>query len=132
MPEGLQPMQSAYLDVADVLATYFDGLYHSDTKRLRSVFHLRAQYVCATEGTLTYRTMEEYFPIVDQRPSPASRGEARADNIVSIEFAGPVTAFARVNCAIGPKYFTDLLTLILIDGRWQIISKVFHFEVRES
>ena len=125
-------MQEAYSEVIDVLSTYFDGLYHSDTSRLRRVFHPRAQYVCATEGELLYRTMEEYFPVVDQRPSPASRGEARADNIVSIEFAGPVTAFARVNCAIGPKFFTDLLTLIRIDGRWQIISKVFHFDLRQS
>jgi 4-oxalocrotonate tautomerase len=125
-------MQNAYAEIAAVLSTYFDGLYHSDTKRLRSVFHPRAQYVCATDGTLTYRTMEEYFPIVDERPSPASRGEARADSIVSIEFAGPVTAFARVNCAIGPKYFTDLLTLIRLDGRWQIISKVFHFELEAA
>jgi 4-oxalocrotonate tautomerase len=125
-------MPNAYAEVANVLSTYFDGLYHSDTRRLRSVFHPRAHYVCATEGTLTYRTMEEYFPIVDARPSPASREEARADSIVSIEFAGPVTAFARVHCAIGPKYFTDLLTLIRIDGRWQIISKVFHFEIRDA
>jgi Putative lumazine-binding len=124
-------MQGAYREVADVLSTYFDGLYRSDTKRLRSVFHPRAQYVCAADGTLTYLTMEEYFPIVDQRPSPARRGEARSDNIVSMEFAGPVTAFARVNCAIGPKYFTDFLTFIHIDGRWQIISKVFHFDIRE-
>jgi Putative lumazine-binding len=125
-------MENEYLQVAEVLSTYFDGLYHSDTQRLRRVFHPRAHYVCATEGTLTYRTMDEYFPIVDRRPSPESRGEARADKIVSIEFAGPVTAFARVNCAIGPKHFTDLLTLVRLDGRWQIISKVFHFDVRET
>jgi hypothetical protein len=125
-------MQGAYPDVADVLSLYFDGLYHSDTTRLRRVFHPRAQYVCATEGTLAHLTMEEYFPIVDQRPSPASRGEERSDDIVSIEFAGPVTAFARVHCAVGPKCFTDLLTLIRIDGHWQIISKVFHFDVREN
>ena len=125
-------MRDSYRDIVDVLSTYFDGLYHSDTGRLRRVFHPRAHYVCATEGTLLYRTMEEYFPVVDQRPSPASRGEARADSIVSIEFAGPVTAVAKVNCAIAPKYFTDLLTLIHLDGRWQIISKVFHFDIRQA
>jgi hypothetical protein len=125
-------MQDAYLEVVELLSTYFDGLHHGDTTRLRSVFHPRAQYACATEGTLTHLTMEEYFPVVDQRPSPASRGEERSDDIVSIEFAGPVTAFARVHCAVGPKCFTDLLTLIRIDGRWQIISKVFHFDVREN
>ena len=73
--------------------------------------------------------MDEYFPIVDARPSPASRGEARRDRILSIEFAGPVTAFARVECAIAPKFFTDFLTLVKLDGRWQIIAKVFHYEL---
>ena len=124
-------MSSPFEEISTMLQLYFDGLYHSDTQRLRHVFHARAQYVCVSDATLTYRTMEEYFPIVDQRPSPASRGEPRADDIVSIEFAGPVTAFARVNCAIGPKYFTDFLTFIHIDDRWQAISKVFHFDVRE-
>jgi len=32
---------------------------------------------------------------------------------------------------LGPKFFTDLLTLIFVDGRWQIISKVFHFDLRD-
>lgn len=121
---------AAYADVAEALADYFDGLYFSDTTRLGRIFHPQALYACATEGNLLHLTMQEYFPIVDKRPSPASRGEPRADHIVSIEFAGPVTAFVRLNCAIGPKFFTDLLTLVHVDGRWQIISKVFHFDLK--
>jgi 4-oxalocrotonate tautomerase len=124
-------MSTQYEAVAKVLQTYFDGLYHSDTKRLGQVFHPKARYVCATEDKLVDLGMGEYFPVVDKRPSPASRSEPRADRIVSIEFAGPKTAFARVNCAIGPKRFTDLLSLILQDGRWQIISKNFHFDLAE-
>ncbi|MFY8106000.1 MAG: nuclear transport factor 2 family protein [Elstera sp.] len=121
-------MSDLFSEVVPVLNTYFDGLYFSDTARLRQVFHPRAQYVCASDGTLLYRTMDEYFPVVDARPAPASRGEPRRDRIVSIAFAGPVTAVATLNCAIGAKYFTDLLTLIKLDGRWQIMSKVFHAE----
>lgn len=113
--------------VAAVIATYFDGLYHSDTKLLAQVFHPKAQYVCVTDGTLLYRDMAEYFPVVDARPSPASRGELRRDEIVSIEFAGAVTARAVLHCAIGPRFFTDYLTFIRLDGRWQVISKVFHY-----
>lgn len=115
--------------VGEVLSTYFDGLYHSDTDRLKQVFHPRAIYACATEGPLLYLGMDAYFPIVDQRPSPASRGETRRDRIVSIRFAGPATAFAHVECAIGPKRFTDFLSLVRVDNRWQIISKVFHFDL---
>lgn len=123
-------MDTNFTAVAAVLGRYFDGLYQSDTKLLRSVFHPKAHYVCATGGTLVHLGMDEYFPIVDQRPSPASRNEVRADRIVAIEFAGPVTAFARVECAIGAKFFSDLLTLVFVEDRWQIISKVFHFDLR--
>lgn len=119
---------SAYSELAASLAGYFDGLYHSDTARLRRIFHPKAIYACATDGDLLFRTMDEYFPVVDARPSPASRNEPRRDRIVSIEFAGDVTAFAKLNCAIGEKYFTDFLTLVRVGGPWQIISKVFHHD----
>ena len=79
-------MVTAYGAIAEVMSAYFDGLYHSDSSRLASVFHARAHYVCPTEDALVYRTMAEYFAIVDARPAPASRGEPRHDRIVSIEF----------------------------------------------
>jgi hypothetical protein len=85
--------------VAAVLQEYFDGLCHSDTQRLRRVFHPQAVYACATAEPAVILRMEEYFPIVDQRPSPASRGETVQERILSIEFAGPVTALAKVECA---------------------------------
>ncbi len=122
-------MESPFDAVIAVLKDYFEGLYRSDTQILRRVFHPAALYASATDGVLLTLRMDEYFPIVDQRPSPASRGEGRTDRILAIEFVGPVTALARVECSILPKHFTDLLTLILVDGRWQIISKVFHFEL---
>ncbi|MFO1202705.1 MAG: nuclear transport factor 2 family protein [Tabrizicola sp.] len=120
-------MNADFAGVAAVVATYFDGLYHSDIKRLAQVFHPKAQYVCVTDGTLLYRDMADYFPVVDARPSPASRGEPRRDEILAIDFAGPLTARATLRCAIGTRLFTDFLTLIHLDGRWQVISKVFHY-----
>jgi Putative lumazine-binding len=116
-----------FAGVAAVVGTYFDGLHHSDTQLLRQVFHPLAQYVCVTDGTLLYRDMDAYFPVVDARLSPASRGESRRDEILSVEFAGPVTARVALRCAIGTRLFTDFLTLIRLDGRWQVISKVFHY-----
>lgn len=123
-------MDNEYRAVAAVIELYFDGLYYSDVSRLEQVFHPKAQYVCATDGTLLYRTMEDYFPVVAAREAPASRGEARVDQILSIEFAGPVTARAVLQCAIGDRFFTDWLTLIKLEGRWQVISKVFHYVTR--
>jgi len=122
----------AFDGVRDVIGRYLDGLHRSDAELLATVFHPEAVYATATEGSLTRLSMAEYFPIVATRESPASRSEARTDAIESIEFAGPVTALARVQCSIGPKQFTDLLTMVCVDGRWQIIAKVFHFDVTDQ
>lgn len=119
----------AFAAISAAIQTYFDGLYMSDTERLRRVFHPKARYVTATGDELVDLGMEEYFPIVDARPSPASRNEPRRDQIVSIALAGPKTAAVRVNCAIADRYFTDLLTLIETDGEWRIIAKVFHYDI---
>lgn len=122
-------MSSEYAAIIGQLQTYFDGLYHSDTGRLAKAFHPSARYVCATNDDLIDLGMDEYFPIVDARESPASRNEDRRDRVISIELAGPKTAFARVECAIANRHFIDLLTLIKADGTWRIIAKVFHYEL---
>lgn len=118
--------------ITRVLGTYFDALYYCDTDKLTQVFHPRAIYATADEQPLLYRTMDEYVPVVAARQSPASRDEARADVIDSIEFAGENTAFARVRCAINGRQFTDFLTLIRTDGEWRIIAKVFQMAPRAS
>lgn len=118
--------------VTAVLGEYFAGLRHSDTARLKRAFHPEAHYFCATDGTLLHLDMAQYFPVVDRRPSPASQGHPPTDRILAIEFAGPVTAFAKVACSIPPRFFTDFLVLLKLDGRWQIVSKVFHYETRQG
>ena len=123
---------ASFSSLVAVLGEYFDGIYHSDTSILRRVFHPGALYACPTGGTLLQLQMDAYFDVVDKRPAPAALGQARQDRILSIEFAGPVVAIARVDCAIAPKRFQDVLTFVCIDGRWQIMSKVFHFEIDEA
>lgn len=123
------PAAQPFADVAAVLQQYFDGLYHSDSGALRKVFHPLATYTCATEKPLLHMGMSDYFALVDKRPAPAASGQKRQDRIVAIEFAGPDAAFARVECAIGQRFCTDLLTLVRIDGRWLIMAKVFHYDL---
>lgn len=118
--------------VSGVVQTYFDGLYHADVERLEIVFHPKAIYATADETPLLYRTMDEYFPVVAKRESPASRNEPRRDVIESIEFAGANTAFARLRCSIGTKDFIDFLTLVRTDGTWRIMAKIFHMAERAS
>ncbi|WP_411870544.1 nuclear transport factor 2 family protein [Vulcanococcus limneticus] len=117
--------------IHSVLQLYFDGLYHSDTTRLAQVFHPDALYATAVADKPIVWRMDEYFPVVDARPAPAASSLPRTDRVLSIELIGPVTAHARLQCSIPPRDFIDLLTLIHVDGRWQVISKVFHYDVRD-
>jgi Putative lumazine-binding len=121
-----------FVAIHALLEHYFDGLYHSDTRRLARVFHPKALYATAVgEAPIVWR-MDEYFAVVEARPAPAASSQPRTDRVLSIELVGPVTALAMVECSIGPEHFTDVLTLIHVDKRWQIISKVFHYDVRRS
>lgn len=115
--------------IHSVLKLYFDGLYHSDTQRLRRVFHPQALYATAVGDQPIVWHMDNYFPVVDARPAPVARVQPRTDRVLSIELIGPVTAHARLQCSIGPTDLIDLLTLIHVDGRWQVISKVFHYNM---
>ncbi len=125
-------MNQRFREIEELLQTYFDGLYHCDLDRLKTVFHRDAVYATTDEGTPLIRDMETYFSVVAKRVSPASRKEARRDIVEAIDIAGENTALARVRCRIGPRDFVDFLSLIRIDGQWQIIAKVFQITQRQS
>ena len=116
---------SDFQAVATVIGDYLDGLYHCDTDLLAQVFHPQAIYATADETPLLFRTMDEYFPVVAARTSPASRNEPRMGAIECIDFAGENTAFARVRCTFAAKDFVDFLTFVRVDDDWRIISKIF-------
>ena len=125
-------MEQPFIAVCELLQNYFDGLYYADTERLSHVFHPNAHYVCATDNETLLLCLPEYLSVVAKRVAPASKGEQRHDAILSIDFAGPNTAIAKVTCVLAPKHFVDLLSLIKTQGQWQIISKNFHYSMINS
>lgn len=126
-------MSSDVAAIEKVLQVYFDGLYEGDTKKLGEAFHPASHlYSADGDGKAADLPRAEWFKLVESRPSAKSKGSERGDRIVSIDFAGPATAFAKVECQIQPRYFTDYLTLLKVDGRWQVISKSFHAVTKEG
>jgi hypothetical protein len=123
---------TAFADVEAVLSIYFDALYYCDEERLSRAFHPRAIYATADETPLLHRTMDEYFPVVTGRQSPASRNEPRRDFVDAIELAGESTARARVRTTIAGREFVDFLTLVRAEGEWRIMSKIFQIRQRDS
>ncbi len=116
---------SQYNEVLALLRDYYDGLYNLDVAKLRDVFSPGAHYATIAKGALLELTMDEYFPRVEQRTSPADEGTPYESRVVSIRFAGENTAFAEVECSMFDHDYQDFLSLLRIDGRWRVQTKVF-------
>ena len=116
-------------DALRTVQTYLDGLYAGDVDLLGEAFHEKARLFSATEDELVALDVPAYLAIVAGRPSPRSRGDARVDEIVEVSPAGPSTVHVRVRNRYLPKQFTDDLVIVEDRGRWQIISKVWHYDL---
>ena len=112
--------------------TYLDGLYEGDAEKLAAVFHATSSLTCEENGALTPLPRDQWLEAVRTRPSPKARGLARHDQVLQIDQASPTTAFVKLECAIPPRFFTDYLCFLKVEGRWQVAQKVFATERRES
>ena len=114
-----------------VVQTYLDGLYEGDAEKIASAFHPTSRLTYEEGGKLTLLPRDQWLELVRGRPSPKSRGLARHDAILQIDQASPTMAFVKLKCAIPPRFFTDYLSLLKIDGRWQVAQKVYAAETRQ-
>lgn len=118
--------------IEDVIQTYLDGLYESDAGKIASVFHPTSALTSVTnDGELVVTPRDKWLDKVRARPSPKQQGLTRHDRVLTIDLISPTMAYVKLNCAIPPRFFTDQLSLLKIDGRWQIAQKVFMTEMRE-
>ena len=113
-----------------VVQTYLDGLYEGDADKLAQAFHPTSALTQWFGGELKIMPRDTWLDWVRNRPSPKALGLARADEILSIDIAAPGMAVVRLRCAIPPRFFTDVLSLLKIEGRWQVAQKVFATELR--
>lgn len=117
--------------IEQTIRTYFDGLYEGDADKLASVFHETSALTFEHDGHVSVLTRDQWLDSVRSRPAPKAKGLARDDAILLLDQSGPTTAFVKVRCQIPPRYFTDYLSLLKVDGRWVVAQKVFATEVRQ-
>ena len=111
--------------IEQMVQTYLDGLCEGDADKLASVFHDTSVLTYEQDGKLVVLPREQWLKAVRERPKPKDKGLPRDDVILMIDQSGPTTAFVKLKCQIPPRYFTDYLNLLKIDGRWVVAQKVF-------
>ena len=125
-------MDQSYAEIERALDTYFDGFFEGDVEKLKRIFHPQCHFYSAADGPLHDDDMLAIYEHVNTRLAPRDRTIPRQDRIFSIDVFGPEAALAKVQIAYGDKLYTDYLTLLQIDGRWQIISKTYTYVLLEA
>lgn len=130
-----KPISSQVRAVEALLGRYFDGLYDGDIAAWEAVFHPECRFHTVRADRPVSEPLGDVFERMRARKSPKSQGMARHDRIVTIDFSGPETALAKVECAVPPQFFTDYLTLCRFPGLdgfegWRIVTKTYRTEIR--
>ncbi len=110
--------------------TYLDGLYEGDADKLATVFHPTSALTWEETGVLTILPRDQWLTAVRGRASSQARGLERRDEILLIDQSSPTTAFVKLTCQIPPRFFTDYLSFLKVEGRWQVAQKIFATDVR--
>ncbi len=114
--------------VSSTIEAYFDLMYDADDSHFPTVFHDLCQVHGMRDGKLVAWSAAEFRKLVGSRPSPASTGSPRRQEIIRVEEISPEMAAAKVRVRIGQTCFLDLLVLHRIDGKWLVTSKGFCVE----
>ena len=118
--------------IEQTVRIYLDGLYEGDADKLASVFHETSALTYEQDGKLIALPRDLWLKAVRERPAPKAKDLPRDDVILSVDQAGPTTALVKVKCQLPPRFFTDYLSLLKIDGRWVVAQKVFATVVKSN
>lgn len=121
-----------HTEIQSLMQRYFDGLYHSDSKALRSVFHDDLVYVNGSVDIYEHMDLDAYMARIDARTPPSTRGDPREEIIEGIELKGDRIGIVEARMTMMGRNYQDLLTLINTDDGWRILTKVFSFVARED
>lgn len=113
---------SEYDAIAEVVQRYIAGARSGRGDDMKPVFHQDATVFGYVDDDLFAGPIKQLFAWNDEN-GPATDLQARIASIDLIE----TVATVRLELDNWTDYrFTDLFTLLKVDGKWKIMNKVFH------
>ncbi|MFM0047775.1 nuclear transport factor 2 family protein [Paraburkholderia sediminicola] len=112
-----------YSAIVDVLNKYSEGGAKASSAIMKPAFHEKASMFGVDGGKLVGGEIQVLYDVIDSsfRPSPEAKSA-----IVRIDIVG-TAASARVDTDnISGFRFTDFFNLLKVDGKWTVVSKIYH------
>ena len=111
-----------YDQIGTVIQHYIDGAKSGRADDMRAAFHKDATIFGYVKAGLFAGPIQQFFDWHEEN-GPATGLESR---VVSMDLVETVaTVRIELDDWTGDR-FTDLFTLLRIDGEWKIMNKVFH------
>lgn len=113
------------VEVRTVVQAYFDGMMEGNPYLLRQAFHPEAFLIGpgGEEGVLR-------IPFADwsaRMSHPLSDPDQRRNRILSVDITGNA-AVAKTELLWPGIRYVDYLSLLRVEGEWQIVNKIWHEE----
>ena len=108
--------------IAKTLQHYIDGARSGKGDDMKPAFHKDATIFGYAGADLFGGPIQQLFDWSDQN-GPAPELQAR---VASIDLVGTVAIVRLELTNLNSARYTDMFTLLKVDGEWKIMSKVFH------
>jgi hypothetical protein len=108
--------------IAKTLQHYIDGARSGKGDDMKPAFHKDATIFGYAGADLFSGPIQQLFDWSDGN-GPAAELQAR---VASIDLVGTVAIVRLELTNLNSARYTDMFTLLKVDGEWKIISKVFH------
>lgn len=118
-----------------VIDLYVDGVRNGKVASLRQAFHPQSSMYGYKGDDLFITPIEGLYEYVTNTNPPAEAGEAGkryACTITSIHVAGNAASVELAMDGYHDHDFMDYFQLLKVDGRWWIVSKLFHADPERS
>lgn len=118
--------------LAAIAKTYCDAAYEMDADKFASIFHPSCSVTRVGEdGNVSVTPIDLWLAGVRSMKAPKLQGLERHDEILSIDVVKEL-ALLKLKLQIPPRYFTDMLSCLKVDGAWRIVQKVTTIETRAA
>ena len=120
-------------DIRALLAiaqAYFDAAYEMDAETFASIFHHSSSVTkIGEDGNVSVTPIEVWLAAVRKMKAPKQLGLERHDELLSVDVVREL-ALLKLKLQIPPRYFTDMLSCLKVNGTWRIVQKVMTTETR--
>ncbi len=107
--------------VRETIQAYFDGYTAGDTEMLSKAFHPDSHVKFLMRGQYSNWNRDDFFGIFDENWNHEITSE-----IYDIDITGTAACAKVAVTLVGKVKWTDYISLLKIDGTWQIVHKISH------